>query len=157
MSQSRVRAVVRDMGVGLDTTQPSGQPSLPWAAGDLMLTLYFASGGFLTLRASATEPTLQDELGSMTSVGAGSLTPASPTAKPSGAPSGRPSGSPSGKPSTSTSPAPSGLSTKPPVLGPRDDASKLKILAVHGGGYLASYSGRIDHAWGARSDVHGPS
>jgi len=28
----------------------------------------------------------------------------------------------------------------------------LKILAVHGGGYLASYSGRIDHAWGARSD-----
>jgi aminocarboxymuconate-semialdehyde decarboxylase len=31
----------------------------------------------------------------------------------------------------------------------------LKILAVHGGGYLASYSGRIDHAWGARSDSHG--
>jgi aminocarboxymuconate-semialdehyde decarboxylase len=29
----------------------------------------------------------------------------------------------------------------------------LKILAVHGGGYLAAYSGRIDHAWGARSDV----
>lgn len=28
----------------------------------------------------------------------------------------------------------------------------LKILAVHGGGYLASYSGRIDHAWGARKD-----
>ena len=32
---------------------------------------------------------------------------------------------------------------------------KLKILAVHGGGYLPAYSGRIDHAWGARSDVHG--
>jgi aminocarboxymuconate-semialdehyde decarboxylase len=32
---------------------------------------------------------------------------------------------------------------------------KLKILAVHGGGYLAGYSGRIDHAWGARSDVRG--
>ena len=32
---------------------------------------------------------------------------------------------------------------------------KLKILAVHGGGYLGGYSGRIDHAWGARSDVHG--
>jgi len=31
----------------------------------------------------------------------------------------------------------------------------LKILAVHGGGYLPAYSGRIDHAWGARSDVHG--
>ncbi len=28
----------------------------------------------------------------------------------------------------------------------------LKILAVHGGGYLPSYSGRIDHAWGARQD-----
>src|SRR5215470_17429404 len=32
---------------------------------------------------------------------------------------------------------------------------QLKILAVHGGGYLAAYSGRIDHAWGARSDAHG--
>ncbi len=28
----------------------------------------------------------------------------------------------------------------------------LKILAVHGGGYLGGYSGRIDHAWGARPD-----
>ena len=31
----------------------------------------------------------------------------------------------------------------------------LRILAVHGGGYLGSYSGRMDHAWGARSDCHG--
>jgi aminocarboxymuconate-semialdehyde decarboxylase len=31
----------------------------------------------------------------------------------------------------------------------------LKILAVHGGGYLPAYSGRIDHAWGARSDAQG--
>lgn len=31
----------------------------------------------------------------------------------------------------------------------------LKILAVHGGGYLGAYSARIDHAWGARSDAHG--
>ncbi len=31
----------------------------------------------------------------------------------------------------------------------------LKILAVHGGGYLGAYWGRIDHAWGARSDAHG--
>jgi aminocarboxymuconate-semialdehyde decarboxylase len=30
----------------------------------------------------------------------------------------------------------------------------LKIFAVHGGGYLGAYSGRIDHAWGARSDAH---
>ena len=28
----------------------------------------------------------------------------------------------------------------------------LNILAVHGGGYLGAYWGRIDHAWGARSD-----
>lgn len=32
--------------------------------------------------------------------------------------------------------------------------SNLKILAVHGGGYLGGYSGRIDHAWGARADCH---
>ena len=31
---------------------------------------------------------------------------------------------------------------------------KLKILAVHGGGYLGAYPGRIDHAWGARSDCN---
>ncbi|ARP99394.1 amidohydrolase family protein [Pseudorhodoplanes sinuspersici] len=31
---------------------------------------------------------------------------------------------------------------------------KLKILAVHGGGYLGAYYGRIDHVWGARSDAH---
>ncbi len=31
----------------------------------------------------------------------------------------------------------------------------LKLIAVHGGGYLGAYSGRIDHVWGARSDGHG--
>jgi len=31
----------------------------------------------------------------------------------------------------------------------------LRILAAHGGGYAAAYSGRMDHAWGARSDSHG--
>ena len=31
---------------------------------------------------------------------------------------------------------------------------ELKLMAVHGGGYLPSYSGRIDHAWGARRDTH---
>jgi aminocarboxymuconate-semialdehyde decarboxylase len=31
----------------------------------------------------------------------------------------------------------------------------LKIIAVHGGGYLGGYSGRIDHVWGARSDARG--
>ncbi len=31
----------------------------------------------------------------------------------------------------------------------------LRILAVHGGGYLGAYSGRMDHAWGTRSDCRG--
>src|SRR5690606_28676595 len=31
----------------------------------------------------------------------------------------------------------------------------LKVFSVHGGGYLAAYPGRIDHAWGARKDAHG--
>jgi aminocarboxymuconate-semialdehyde decarboxylase len=30
----------------------------------------------------------------------------------------------------------------------------LKIFAMHGGGYLGAYSGRIDHGWAARSDCH---
>jgi aminocarboxymuconate-semialdehyde decarboxylase len=34
------------------------------------------------------------------------------------------------------------------------DMPDLKIYAVHGGGYLPAYSGRIDHAWGARQDSH---
>ncbi|MCL5444404.1 hypothetical protein M3M44_09135, partial [Lactobacillus johnsonii] len=29
---------------------------------------------------------------------------------------------------------------------------KLKLLAVHGGGFAPAYAGRMDHAWGARSD-----
>jgi aminocarboxymuconate-semialdehyde decarboxylase len=29
----------------------------------------------------------------------------------------------------------------------------LKIVVVHGGGYLPAYAGRIDHAWRARPDV----
>ena len=29
----------------------------------------------------------------------------------------------------------------------------LKIFAVHGGGFLPAYSGRVDHAWGARRDA----
>lgn len=31
----------------------------------------------------------------------------------------------------------------------------LKIVVVHGGGYLPAYAGRIDHAWRARADVQG--
>ncbi len=30
----------------------------------------------------------------------------------------------------------------------------LKLLAVHGGGFLPAYFARLDHAWGARSDAH---
>ena len=29
----------------------------------------------------------------------------------------------------------------------------LKVVVVHGGGYLPAYAGRIDHAWRAREDV----
>ena len=36
-----------------------------------------------------------------------------------------------------------------------DRHPNLKVIAAHGGGYLPAYSGRIDHAWGARSDSHG--
>jgi aminocarboxymuconate-semialdehyde decarboxylase len=32
---------------------------------------------------------------------------------------------------------------------------RLRVLAAHGGGFIGAYSGRIDHAWGARSDAHG--
>lgn len=31
----------------------------------------------------------------------------------------------------------------------------LKVVVVHGGGYLPAYAGRIDHAWRARDDVRG--
>lgn len=50
---------VRDLGTGLDTTQPDGKAVLPWTEGDMMLTLFFEGGGALTLRASATEPKLK--------------------------------------------------------------------------------------------------
>ncbi len=30
----------------------------------------------------------------------------------------------------------------------------LKVLAAHGGGYLPSYAGRMDHAWAVRQDAH---
>lgn len=30
----------------------------------------------------------------------------------------------------------------------------LKIFSIHGGGFLPAYSGRIDHAWGARRDAN---
>ncbi|HEY4200396.1 MAG TPA: amidohydrolase family protein [Devosiaceae bacterium] len=32
---------------------------------------------------------------------------------------------------------------------------ELKVVASHGGAFAAAYSGRMDHAWGARSDAHG--
>jgi len=30
---------------------------------------------------------------------------------------------------------------------------RLKLVAVHGGGYAGAYAGRMDHAWGTRSDA----
>ncbi|MGE0271494.1 MAG: amidohydrolase family protein [Alphaproteobacteria bacterium] len=32
--------------------------------------------------------------------------------------------------------------------------TNLKIFSVHGGGYTGAYFGRMDHAWGARSDCN---
>jgi len=29
----------------------------------------------------------------------------------------------------------------------------LKIVVVHGGGYLPAYAGRMDHGWNAREDI----
>ena len=31
---------------------------------------------------------------------------------------------------------------------------QLRIYAIHGGGFAAAYSGRMDHAWGARRDAN---
>ena len=31
---------------------------------------------------------------------------------------------------------------------------RLRILLAHGGGYIAAYPGRMDHAWSARADAH---
>jgi len=50
---------VRDLGVGLDTSQRDGKATLPWTAGDLNVTLTFEAGATLTLRASGTEPKLK--------------------------------------------------------------------------------------------------
>lgn len=52
-----VRAV-RDLGTGVDTSQPDGRAVLPWQAGDLMIT-YHLRDAVLTLRASGTEPKLK--------------------------------------------------------------------------------------------------
>jgi phosphomannomutase len=50
---------VRDLGVGLDTSQADGKALLPWVPGDLNITLTLEGGAELTLRASGTEPKLK--------------------------------------------------------------------------------------------------
>lgn len=50
---------VRDLGTGLDTSQPDGKATLPWQAGDMMITYCLKGGATLTLRASGTEPKLK--------------------------------------------------------------------------------------------------
>lgn len=47
---------VRDMGKGVDTSKPDGLTDLPWKTGDLMITFGLEQGGWITLRASGTEP-----------------------------------------------------------------------------------------------------
>lgn len=50
---------VRDMGAGVDTSQPDGRPALPWQPSDLMTTFTLEGPATLTLRASGTEPKLK--------------------------------------------------------------------------------------------------
>lgn len=47
---------VRDLGSGIDTAQPDGQPRVPHSPSDMMITYSLTNGGTLTLRASGTEP-----------------------------------------------------------------------------------------------------
>eukprot|EP00884_Botryococcus_braunii_P014827 jgi/Botrbrau1/23345/Bobra.0051s0005.1 len=63
---------VRDLGTGLDTSQPDGRTRLPWFSGDMMITYTLEGGGTLTVRASGTEPKLKYylEIGDSTRVGA---------------------------------------------------------------------------------------
>eukprot|EP00891_Asterochloris_glomerata_P002840 jgi/Astpho2/2840/Aster-x1101 len=50
---------VRDLGSGIDTAQPDGQPRVPHSPSDMMITYSLTNGGTLTLRASGTEPKLK--------------------------------------------------------------------------------------------------
>lgn len=50
---------VRDMGKGIDTSRQDGLTDLPWKKGDLMITFGLEQDGWITLRASGTEPKLK--------------------------------------------------------------------------------------------------
>lgn len=50
---------VRDLGTGLDTSQPDQKAKLPWQLGDKFLSFALCGGAVLTLRASGTEPKLK--------------------------------------------------------------------------------------------------
>jgi len=41
------------------------------------------------------------------------------------------------------------------IFRPKTAGPHPAVLAVHGGGYLPAYMGRMDHAWGARRDARG--
>lgn len=62
---------VRDLGAGEDSGTPDGKPTLPWTAGDMMITFRLAGGAELTLRASGTEPKLKYYLEVRAEVGRG--------------------------------------------------------------------------------------
>lgn len=50
---------VRDLGTGLDTSQPDGKATLPWTKGDKFISFALSGSSSLTLRASGTEPKLK--------------------------------------------------------------------------------------------------
>jgi phosphomannomutase len=52
-------ASIRDLGTGLDTSQPDRKAKLPWKKGDKFISFSLQGGIALTLRASGTEPKLK--------------------------------------------------------------------------------------------------
>ena len=50
---------VRDLGTGLDTSQPDQKAKLPWKPGGKFISFELDGGAVLTLRASGTEPKLK--------------------------------------------------------------------------------------------------
>lgn len=50
---------VRDLGTGLDTSQPDRKAQLPWKRGDKFISFALEGGAVVTLRASGTEPKLK--------------------------------------------------------------------------------------------------
>ena len=126
----------------------TGRQGHAWRAGTAVVA---ATGVVLALGvglSNAKEPTLQDELSGLTSVGddiSASPSPSGPSTKPSASTSSKPSS----RPSTTAK-----AGSVPPVLGPNDDASKLPVMAVGDSVMLAAYPGLKKQFPGILVDAH---